>query len=220
MRLAIMQPYFLPYAGYFRLMCEVDTFVVFDTVQFPRRGWVHRNRLLANNGELDWLTLPLVRSATDTLISALKFHPNARSLWFGRLSRFPACNQPSGNAQRIVVLIKMLLDETPTDYLVRLLRAATAELGLDTPFIMSSKLNLPDLIGRSERIFAICEKLGATTYVNPPGGRAIYDPADFARRGVTLEFLPDYRGNMASILQRFHDEPAMAIRREIEANLV
>ena len=219
MRLAIMQPYFLPYAGYFRLMHGVDTFVVLDAVQFPRGGWVHRNRLLANNGELDWLTLPLVRSATDTLISALKFHPNARSLWLGRLSRFPACNQPSGNAQRIAALIKML-DKTPTDYLVRLLRAVTAELGLDTPFIMSSKLNLPNPIGRSERIFAICEKLGATTYVNPPGGRAIYDPADFARRGIKLEFLPDYHGNRASILQRFHDEPIMAIRREIEANLI
>lgn len=219
MRLAIMQPYFLPYAGYFRLMCEVDTFVVFDTVQFPRRGWVHRNRLLANNGELDWLTLPLVRSATDTLISALKFHPNARSLWLGRLSQFPACNQPSDNAQRIAVLIR-ILDKTPIDYLVQLLRAVTTELGFDTPFIMSSELNLPDSIGRSERIFAICEKLGVTTYVNLPGGRAIYDPAEFIRRGITLEFLPDYRGNMASILQRFHNEPAIAIRREIEANLI
>lgn len=219
MRLAIMQPYFLPYAGYFRLMCKVDAFVAFDNVQFPRRGWVHRNRLLLNNRELAWLTLPLARSERSTLISALEFHPNARSFWLNRLSRFPVCGQPRNSARGIVNRLKEL-DGCPADYLVRLLRAVAIELGLGTPFIMSSALKLPDSIGRSERIFAVCEMLGATTYMNTPGGRALYNPAEFARRGIRLEFLPDYRGNMASILQRLHDEPVLTIRREIEANLV
>lgn len=219
MRLAIMQPYFLPYAGYFRLMCGVDHFVVFDNVQFPRRGWVHRNRLLSSSGDLAWLTLPLARAESGTFISALGFHPNARSLWSDRLARFPACSRSRGSAQRIASEMKTL-DGRPVDYLVRLLRATATELGLNVPFTMSNALNLPNSSGRSERIFAICEKLDATIYVNAPGGRTLYDPSEFARRGIRLELLPDYRGNTASILQRLHEEPALAIRREIEANLI
>ena len=56
---AIMQPYFYPYAGYFRLFARADLFVVYDCVQFPRRGWVHRNRLTGADGQLQWLTLLL-----------------------------------------------------------------------------------------------------------------------------------------------------------------
>ena len=59
---AVMQPYFIPYAGYFRLFAASDLFVIYDCVQFPRRGWVHRNRLLDRSGKLRWLTLPLDRA--------------------------------------------------------------------------------------------------------------------------------------------------------------
>jgi hypothetical protein len=41
---AVMQPYFLPYPGYFRLFAAADQVALFDCVQFPRRGWVHRSR--------------------------------------------------------------------------------------------------------------------------------------------------------------------------------
>jgi hypothetical protein len=49
---SIMQPYFLPFAEYFRLFAASDVFVLLDDVQFPRRGWVHRNRLHDRGGEL------------------------------------------------------------------------------------------------------------------------------------------------------------------------
>ena len=56
---AVMQPYFFPYAGYFRLFAASDLFVIYDCVQFPRRGWVHRNLLPDASGSERWLTLPL-----------------------------------------------------------------------------------------------------------------------------------------------------------------
>ena len=55
-RIAAMQPYFLPFAGYFRLMCDVDVFVLLDDVQFRKGGWIHRNRLRTRTGDLSWLT--------------------------------------------------------------------------------------------------------------------------------------------------------------------
>ena len=65
-----MQPYFVPYAGYFRLFAAADVFVAYDCVQFPRRGWVHRNRLPTATGMSDWLTLP-VRNARATPASPI-----------------------------------------------------------------------------------------------------------------------------------------------------
>ena len=62
MRIAIMQPYFIPYAGYFRLFQSVDLFVVYDCIQFARRGYVHRNQLPNFTDELSWITLPLAKA--------------------------------------------------------------------------------------------------------------------------------------------------------------
>jgi hypothetical protein len=72
-RIAIMQPYFAPFGGYFRLLSETDLFVCFDDVQFPRRGRVHRNTLLDRNGAPQWLTLPLEHAAFEAKISDLRF---------------------------------------------------------------------------------------------------------------------------------------------------
>ena len=74
---AIMQPYFLPYAGYFRLFAATDLFVIYDCVQFPRRGWVHRNRLVDASGKERWLTLPLAKVPQRTLIRDLCFASDA-----------------------------------------------------------------------------------------------------------------------------------------------
>ena len=74
---AVMQPYFMPYAGYFRLFAAADLVAIFDCVQFPRRGWVHRNRLPSRKGEARWLTLPLQKVRTSTQISKLRFTGNA-----------------------------------------------------------------------------------------------------------------------------------------------
>ena len=92
-RIAAMQPYFLPFAGYFRLMCDVDVFVLLDDVQFRKGGWIRRNRLRTRTGDLSWLTLPLVKAPVTTLIQrSLGFvTPPVRRLG-GRYGGFP---QPS-----------------------------------------------------------------------------------------------------------------------------
>ena len=75
-----MQPYFFPYAGYFRLLAAADRFIILDTVQFPRRGWVHRN-CVHKDGKENWITLPIKKCPRDTLIKDLKFRPDADE-WF------------------------------------------------------------------------------------------------------------------------------------------
>ena len=62
MKIAIMQPYFLPYIGYFQLMNTVDQFVVYDNIQFAKKGWFHRNRILAD-GKDKMFSVPLKRDS-------------------------------------------------------------------------------------------------------------------------------------------------------------
>src|SRR4030081_3504667 len=85
----IMQPYFIPYAGYFRLFAASDLFVIYDCVQFPRRGWVHRNKLLDASGEARWLTLPLEKAPQSVLIQDLRFPPDAAEQLAERMRPFP-----------------------------------------------------------------------------------------------------------------------------------
>jgi WbqC-like protein family len=218
MRIAIMQPYFLPYAGYLRLMCGVEAFVIYDTAQFPRSGWVHRNRLCRIGGGVSWLTLPLARAPLDTPIRNIAFHPHADALWRARMGLFPACYAPREDARHLVEQVSSLRGSV-TDYLCGTLRSVADILGLDVPFVLASSLKVEKPKDRIAGLVTICQELGATQYLNAPGGRALYDPHAFSRYGIELQILPEYKGPTTSILQRLHEESATAVRREIETNL-
>lgn len=71
MKLAIMQPYFLPYIGYFQLINAVDTFVLLDDVNYINKGWINRNQLLLN-GKAHLFTLPLQKASQNKLINQLE----------------------------------------------------------------------------------------------------------------------------------------------------
>ena len=66
-RLAIMQPYFLPYLGYFQLMSSVDEFVIYDNIKYTKKGWINRNRLLQNS-QSEVFSIPLEKSTDTSLI--------------------------------------------------------------------------------------------------------------------------------------------------------
>ncbi len=218
-RIAVMQPYFLPYAGYFRLMCDVDAFVLLEDVQFPRRGWVHRNRLRTFAGELAWLTLPLEKTAVNTQIRDLRFRGTAIKEMRKTLRRFPAtCAQAPGTEGLVDTLCRP--SGSPTDFIVRLFELACDVLDLRAPIIRSSDLGLAPDIEKTGRLVALCRHFGADTYVNAPGGRSLYDEATFRRYGINLQFLPDYRGPYESILQRLHEATPTVLRQEIVDNLI
>jgi hypothetical protein len=210
-RISVMQPYFAPYAGYFRLMCDVDAFVVLDDVQCPRRGGVHRNRLRRLDGSLDWITLPMARAPMGTAICDLSFGPQVEA-WAGKNSRrFAALRKPAPQVRSCLPLVEAA--ETPCDSLLRLLSGFAETLGLAPRFIRQSELPLPEGLKGAARIFEICRQLGAERYVNAPGGVDLYDHDAFRRRGLTLEILPEYRGPMDSILQRLQNAPRPRDRR-------
>jgi len=212
---AIMQPYFVPYAGYFRLLAAADLFVIYDCVQFPRRGWVHRNRLPDATGELQWLTLPLARAPRDAAIRDLAFRPDAGEAMAAEMRRFPLLSRDDPHG-----LVDAVRDVAgaPLDYIERLLALAAGALGLPWRVLRSSSLAIPPEVRGQDRILAIAQAVGARRYVNPPGGRELYRHEAFAEAGVELRFLSDYEGGYASILARLLQEPADAVAAEIRAN--
>jgi len=211
---AIMQPYFLPFAGYFRLFAAADEVVLADTVQFPRRGFVHRNRFLTQAGRLDWLSLPIVPCPLDATIKDLAFPAGAAEIMNRRTRPFEMFRR-DGVADGPLKVDILMLDGSPLEVIIRLLRACCA--ALDLPFIdlRASQLDIPPGLTGRDRLFAIARARGATTYVNTPGGRSLYDTEAFTARGLELRFLPDYQGPLDSIGQRLHDTRPDILRAEI-----
>jgi hypothetical protein len=211
--IAVMQPYFIPYAGYFQLFAASDLFVVYDCVQFPRRGWVHRNRLADRTGALRWLTLPLEKAPREILIRDLRFASDAKTLLAQRLRPFDlATARPQ--VQALIAAVEGVA-ETPVEYIVRTLRVTTECLGLRRDIVRSSSLNVPASLSGQDRIIEITRRLGAKRYVNAPGGRALYDAAAFERASIELQFLPEYPGPTTSILSRLAAEDQNEIADEI-----
>jgi hypothetical protein len=214
-----MQPYFMPYAGYFRLFAAADLFVAFDCVQFPRRGWVHRNRLTLANGQADWLTLPLQKAERDsTRICDLRFREDGQATWQQALQRFPAL-QALATRHPALAESTVHLTHDPADYILAGMRRVARALGIERPVIRSSSLGIDPALRGQARILAILDELRANEYLNAPGGRELYDGDTFRRAGVRLLFLSTYQGAFASILERLALEDLDALRAELHANL-
>jgi WbqC-like protein family len=210
-----MQPYFFPYAGYFRLFAAVDEFVIFDCVQFPRRGRVHRTELPRSGAGREWLTLPLARQPRDVLIRELEFASGARAALDRRLARLDWVETSAGPAaDRLRAHLHGALG-SPIDFLEDGLQLVANLLGLAPRLSRSSVLGLdPELRGQ-DRVIAAASAVGATQYVNAPGGRGLYDAAEFARAGIYLSFLCPYEGRFPHLLPALMSSDPQEIREDV-----
>jgi hypothetical protein len=211
MRVAVMQPYFYPYMGYFRLIAAVDVFVLFDCVQFPRRGRVHRCEVPDGRGGTCWLTLPLSPSARDSPIESQCFPPEAERHFAGRRTGLAWL---SGLPDPVAAALDGPFDR-PIDYLERNLRAVAAYLQLPTQFERSSALRLGPDLRKGARVRAAACAFGATHYLNAPGGRALYDPASFQTEGLELEFLGPYQGPYLHMLHALATVPRNVLAADV-----
>jgi len=213
-RIVIMQPYFVPYAGYFRLFAASDLFVIYDDVQFPRAGYVHRNRLPDTLGRSAWLTLPLVKSPVVTPIDRMIFAADCRTRFELAMRRFPALAK-GGTHPLLDALRRVKPGGGLVDYLAETLLQSCATLKLPCNVIRSSSLVVEPGLRGVERLIAITRLMGAKQFVNASGGRQLYEMESFRRHGIRLRFLDDYRGPNWSILYRLLTESPATLRREI-----
>ena len=190
MKLAIMQPYFFPYIGYWQLIHAADRFVIYDDVNYIKGGWINRNRILVN-GEPTYITAPLHQSSSfkricDTTLLASRTWRDKQV----KMVEMTYRKAPSFAAVFPVVerLIRRETDSLP-EYLAHQLCTLTAFMGIDTELVLTSRRYENDDLSGQRRILDICFREGATTYINPQAGEHQYEPKAFREAGVDLRFL-------------------------------
>jgi hypothetical protein len=228
MRLAIMQPYFLPYIGYFQLMAAVDKLLLLDDVTFINGGWINRNRI-AVQGKPHWITLPLAKASQNRLINKIEVVDDP--LWKRKTIRTVELSyQGAPFAGQILPLLSEMLGEARgslSTFLFFQLQRLAGHIGIPTQIEQTSVRYPKDALTGQRRILDICVREGASTYVNPPGGRSLYDAQSFASAGIDLLFLDSnfpaltlqyssQEGPCLSILDLLMFNPVTAVREATE----
>jgi len=188
MRVAVMQPYFFPYLGYYQLMNVVDVFVVYDDVKYTKRGWINRNRI-QRNGSVYPVSLPLVKGTDHQLIRERQLADGSYEKLRRQISG--AYQDASYKADLKVVLDRCFncISTNLFEALVHQLTTVNELLHLQTKFLVSSAVAQRGELGGKNRLLDLLKHLDATEYFNLPGGRALYDADEFRRHGIELLFL-------------------------------
>ncbi len=190
MVVAIMQPYFFPYIGYFQLMAAADAFVFYDDAQYMKGGWINRNRILRDNAAA-WWTFPIVHDDYRLPIrqrSYVRGPDPLRSL----LGKIEGAYSHAPYYRSIFPLITELLyskNDNVADYNVGILKALSRQLGIKCSFLSSSDIGNNSGLQGQARVVDICRQLGAGKFINPIGGLELYEKAAFADAKTSLGFL-------------------------------
>lgn len=204
--IAIMQPYLFPYIGYWQLINSVDVFVVYDDVNFIKKGWIHRNNILVNN-QSNMFTIPLFGASQNKKIYEITFFElkKWKEKFFKKLfisyKKAPFYKETQEILESIFN-IDFRDRITITDLFVRKIEILNIYLGIDISIIISSeKYNNTHLKGQ-DRIIDICKKENAEKYINPIGGIDLYSSTEFSKNNIDLFFLKTKSINY----RQFHNE--------------
>lgn len=198
MKIAIMQPYFFPYMGYFELIKKSDIFIFFNDVQYIRRGFINRNKILSNSGEVG-IIMPVKKGDRSLNINEISLADTFEDDY----KKFrKQCEYAYAKCKNYLRL-KELLEKTYNSYknskkknigvLAQYSIIHTAEvLKLECNFMNSSDFPNPKNLKKDDRIIDICLSLKEVdTYINRPGGKDLYDKKKFQENGIKLEFTND-----------------------------
>ena len=187
---AIMQPYFFPYIGYYQLIAHTDAFVLYDDAQYIRNGWSNRNRIL-REGTPHYLTFP-VENAHYTLSFARRRYQASAENRNRILRSITEAYKRAPHFSTAMPLIEEIMsfpDPRVAAFNRNLLEKSCAYLGIATPIIDSSAVKIPSDLSGQDRVLAICKALGASRYLNTIGGLSLYDRESFAVKGIRLFFI-------------------------------
>lgn len=185
-----MQPYFFPYIGYWQLINAVDCFMIYDNLNYIRHGWINRNRILIN-GESAYITVPLHQSSPYKWIrdTVMQSSLTWRHILIKKIKI--TYRRAPYYAEVFSVIEDAILYDTDnlSDYLAYQLQSLAAFMGINTKFMVVTRSYEDNDWSGQERVINICKREGATTYINLPGGQALYNRATFAQNDLDLKFV-------------------------------
>jgi hypothetical protein len=191
MKVAIMQPYLFPYIGYFQLINAVDEFIIYDNIQFTKKGWINRNRILVNGTDA-YITLPLKKDS-DYLNIKDRFlsdeWPNERKKTLNRIIESYRKAPQFNFVYPIIESILMYEEKNLFKFILNSLQEINQYLDIKTPLIISSSVPINHDLKAENKVIELCKARKATTYINPIGGVELYSKEDFKSEGLELQFL-------------------------------
>lgn len=186
---AVIQSSYVPWRGYFDIIDSVDTFVLFDCVQYTKRDWRNRNKVKSKSG-VSWLTIPVnVKGSFKQTIYEVQIseadwgrkHFESLRHAYGRLNGFKYFEGWVEDLYRRAGELKYLSDVNEL-----FTREICEVLKIETRIIGASELETVD--GKSERLLGICKQVGAGKYVSGPSASSYLDLSLFAQNDVSVEF--------------------------------
>jgi len=190
MKLAIMQPYFFPYIGYFQLINAVDKFIFYDDVNYIKRGWINRNRILVN-GAAKLITVPCEKASQNKLINDVRVGLNGKSK-SKLLETFHRAYGKAPYFNKIFPLVQETLNakvHNIGELAARSIEEVCIYLGIETEIIPTSSIFNNRELEKADRLINICALSGCQDYINSIGGIDIYDKIYFKKKGINLHFL-------------------------------
>lgn len=189
MKIAIMQPYFFPYIGFFQLAKSVDKFIVYDDIQYTKKGWIQRNRILVN-GKPSMFSLSIKKDSDYLDIIERELSDS--------YDRVKLCRQILGAYKKapffneVYPLLEDIInfkDNNLFSYVNNSISCLFNNLDIKTDLIVSSSLAIPRDNKSQERVVKTCIKMNASHYINPPGGVDLYSKDAFLKAGIELKFI-------------------------------
>jgi hypothetical protein len=199
MSVAIMQPYFFPYLGYFQLVQSVDDFVFYDDVMFIKKGWINRNQILMQENAF-LFTIPLLKQSQNKTIreTTISWGNDFPQKW---LTQIQSAYKKAPEFESVMTLIEQVLSEKP-DSMADLAKSSVTKtivyLGIHKRFHLSSDLGVINpKWDKADRLIEITKYLGSNHYINARNGQILYDKTYFEQQGCQLNFLqpnlPEYK---------------------------
>ena len=186
-----MQPYFFPYIGYFQLISAVDRFVIYDNIQYTKKGWINRNRIL-HNGSDTLIGLPLKKDSDYLDVKDRYLAQTWSKEKIKMLNKIKNSYGKSTYFKDVFPLVESIILSNHInlfDYIYDSIITLVKYLNIQTDIIVSSTLNIEPNLKAENKVIAICQELGGTHYINPIGGTNLYNKHHFSNENIQLNFL-------------------------------
>lgn len=203
MKIAVMQPYFFPYVGYFELIKSVDVFVFLTDVQFTRKGWINRNRIRSTKKEFEPIVVPVVKCPLATRIEDVLIFGTE---WSGIIEKKLRHTYSEKSNHAIVNYVSSLNKHNMlSEMLCESIIWTCKLLGINTKFAYSHGISDKK---NKYKILDICKSFECDTYINACGGAELYSKSEFSDAGINLEFMKstEYKNNLSIVDAILTDE--------------
>lgn len=179
-----MQPYYLPFIGYFQLINKVDKFVIYDDVQFEKAGFSTSNKIKNKN------LILFIKNRNKVSIIKEKFLDPEMKNYIDKLRENLIQNYPLFNKDIFDKLFHIPEDLNYFNFIFNQIRYVCKLLDIKTELLISSKVVDTINLKSHEKIFAICKKVNDMDYVNPISGKKLYDKNQdlFKKNKINLNY--------------------------------